>query len=160
MHKRSLSPSTISGTESEPFDEPVARERSHRRLEMPTDEDDVFLFVKPSTYTLTSNEHDLLPTSNQAALQHVDSLAKSKPQNVPHQPPHPRHIPSFLDIAQTNALIADQEIKIANLNAELGKLVQQRDAAAQAVRNYRAFIAGKCLSWECCRTMDSCTLEE
>jgi hypothetical protein len=171
MHKRSLSLSTISGTESEACDEPVTRKRAHltesseasdepvarmryRQLEALIDEDDVVLFVKPSKCALTSNEHEQLSTRNQAALQHVvNSLAKLKPQNVHHQPPHPQHTPSPLEIAQTNALISDQKVKMVELNAKLGEmtrdmllLTRQRDAAVQAARNYRSFIAGKCLS--------------
>jgi hypothetical protein len=160
MHTRPVSPSTIPGTESEARDEPVARKRVFR-LDSPyalaSDEDDVISFVKPLKCALTSNKHEQLSTSDQAALQHVvDSLAKLaklSPQNVPHQPPHSQHIPSPFEIAQTHALIADQEVQAAELDAKLGELARdmlfltrQRDTAAQAARNYRSFIAGKCLS--------------
>ena len=103
MHKRPLSPSTISGTESEADNEPLARMRVY-----------------------DSNK------------------------DAPYQPPHPQHIPSSLEIARASALIADQDVKVAKLNTKLEEmardtllLTRQRDAAAQAARNYRSFIAGK-----------------
>jgi len=185
MHRRSLSLSIISDTESEAGDVPVARKCSlfegdwlsdgfgdgfvarprYRRDEALIDDDDMFRGSRTSSRTLTSNAHEQLSTRNQAGLQHVvDSLAKLKPSNVPHQPPHPQHIPSSLEIAQTNALIADQEVKVAELNTKLDELArevllltQRRDTAAQAARNYRSFVAGKFSSRKCCRTMDSCT---
>ena len=76
-------------------------------------------------------------------------------KNVPYQPPHPQHTPSSLEIAQANARIADQKVKLTELNIKLAELdakftrdklllTRQRDAATQAVRNERSFIAGKC----------------
>ena len=163
MHNRSQSLSTISGIESEAGDE--RRCAWGARADFPLGSRT--LESSEWTSTSTSNEHEQykqIPTCDQPALQHVvDSLAKLKPQNVPHQPPHLQHIPLSLEIAQTSALIVDQEVKMAELNAKLGEMAQdmlllarQHQAAAQMVRNYRFFIAGKCLSSKCRRAMDSC----
>ena len=129
MRKRSLSPSSISESESE----------------------------SESEFESESESEDLL-TSRHAYHGIEDD------KNVLYQPPHPQHIPSSLEIAQANARIADQEVKLAELNAKLDELARdtllltrKRDAAVQAVRNERSFIAGKCLSRNCCRVMNSCT---
>ena len=161
MHNRSLSLSTISGIESEAGDEKNCAWGA--RSDFPL----VRTPESSESSTSTSDEyeqHEEIPTCGQAALQHVvDSLAKLKPQNVPHQPPHLQHIPSSIEIAQTSALIVDQEVKMAELSAKIGEMAQgmlllasQHEATAQVVRNYRFFIAGKCLSSKCSRAMDSC----
>ena len=148
MHERSLSLSTISGTESEAGDDnPLA-------LAYDSDEDDANLYTEPSDDSRTSYE---LSAYGQKALQHiVDSMSKLKPRSfpgldIPYQPPHPHHLPSPLEVAQTKALIEDRELEVSELNSKLDELarnmlqlIQKHDTAAEAARNHRSFIAGKC----------------
>lgn len=151
MRERSLSLSTISGTESEPDDYPLTR-----RLTFDSDESSVDWSTELSDDPSASDEHGRRSPHDHGALQDVvDSLSKLKPRffphsDAPHQPPHPQHLPSPLEIAQTKAHIADREVEVSTLNAKLDELarnmlflIQQRDAAAEAARNHRSFIAGK-----------------
>ena len=151
MRERSLSLSTISGTESETDYDPVARSLAYY-----SDEDGIDLITELSDGSSTSSEHEQPATHDQDALQHVvDSLSKLKPRffpqsDAPRQPPHSQHLPSPLEIAQTKALIKDREVEVSELNAKLDELarnmlllIQQRDAAAEAGRNHRSFIAGE-----------------
>jgi len=152
MRERSPSLSTISGTESEAGDDPVAGS-----LAYDSDEDDEDLNTRLSEDTSTSIEYEQLSAHDQGALRRVvDSLSKLEPRffppsDIPCQPPHPQHLPSPLEFAQTKALIEDRELEVSELNAKLDELardmlslIQQRDAAAEAARNHRSFIAGKC----------------
>jgi hypothetical protein len=151
MHERSLSLSSISGTESEADDGIFTTS-----LGDDSDEDGVDLTTELSDSISTSNEPEHPSTHDQGALQHVvNSISKLTPRvllhsDAPHQPPHPQHLPSPLEIVRTKALIKDREIEVSELNARLDELarnmlsiIQRRDSAAEAVRNHRSFIAGK-----------------
>lgn len=153
MHERSLSLSTISGTESEAGDEPFAGSVAYDTDEDEPDEPD--LNTEFSDDSSISYEHEHLTPHD--ALQHVvNSLSKLKPpffwdSDVPYQPPHPHHLPSPLEVAQTKALIEDREVEVSEYNSRLDelarrmlKVIHQRHIAAKAARNHRSFIAGKC----------------
>jgi hypothetical protein len=146
MGGRSLSLSTFSGTESEADDECLAN------LAYDSDEDGMDLTTELSDESSTSFEHEQPSTHGPDALEQVFSKLESlyPRTDVPRQPPHPQHLPSPLEIVQTEALIRDREAEMLKLDAELDELLQnmvsvrkKRDAAAEAARNHRSFIAGK-----------------